>query len=236
MSRTSVKMKITNKNLFCVMFAISMLGFASAAASAEASANVALTSDYMFRGVSQTDEKGAIQGGFDFAADSGMYVGIWASNVNYGTDTSTEMDYIVGYSFETENEVGYDISLIYYDYEGDSEFDYQELAFSVSMGDMTLGLNYSKEYLGDNGPKFLYPYIDYSIPFENDLSLNLHLGLSDMSDPGLFEAGEDSYMDYSIGVAWTYEGVDFSAVYTDTTIDYLKAAEDRVVFTISKSL
>ncbi len=59
--------------------------------------NVAVATDYVFRGVSQTQERPAIQGGFDAAFDSGIYAGIWASNVNFGTDTSTEMDYYGGY-------------------------------------------------------------------------------------------------------------------------------------------
>jgi hypothetical protein len=54
----------------------------SSAAMAEISANVTLASDYVFRGVSQTDNQMAIQGGFDWGHDSGFYVGTWASNVD----------------------------------------------------------------------------------------------------------------------------------------------------------
>ena len=54
------------------------------AANAEITANVALTTDYVWRGVSQnTDESPALQGGFDFADESGFYAGVWASNVNF---------------------------------------------------------------------------------------------------------------------------------------------------------
>ena len=41
------------------------------------SANVSVVSDYAYRGISQTDEKPALQGGFDFKHGSGLYVGVW---------------------------------------------------------------------------------------------------------------------------------------------------------------
>ena len=48
------------------------------------SANLSILNDYVFRGQSQTAEHSAIQGGFDYAADSGFYAGIWGSNVDFG--------------------------------------------------------------------------------------------------------------------------------------------------------
>ena len=67
------------------------LAMGSAGASAATfSGNVAVATDYVFRGVSQTQERPAIQGGFDAAFDSGFFAGIWASHVDFGTDASTE--------------------------------------------------------------------------------------------------------------------------------------------------
>ena len=51
------------------------------------SANVGVVSNYYFRGVTQTDDKAAVQGGFDWAHDIGFYVGTWASNVDFDGDT-----------------------------------------------------------------------------------------------------------------------------------------------------
>ena len=66
----------------------------------------------MFRGISQTDNQIAIQGGFDYEHESGLYVGTWASNVDSsffqnGTDPQTELDGYVGYSGEL-GVIGYD--------------------------------------------------------------------------------------------------------------------------------
>ena len=63
------------KKLFLLVGLLSLPTFASV------SANVTLTSDYVWRGLGQTAGNPAIQGGFDYASDGGFYAGIWASNV-----------------------------------------------------------------------------------------------------------------------------------------------------------
>ncbi|HEX9835331.1 MAG TPA: TorF family putative porin, partial [Alphaproteobacteria bacterium] len=57
------------------------------------SANVALTSEYFFRGISQTDDSPAIQGGFDWNHEgTGLYLGVWGSNIDFNTGNSIEID------------------------------------------------------------------------------------------------------------------------------------------------
>jgi len=102
------------------------------------SANVTMTTDYLFRGISRTGERPAIQGGFDYTHTSGFYLGTWASNVNYGSDTSTEIDYCVGFAGELAAGVGYDFSFIYFNYPGD---DYSQ-GVSSSWGGLGCSLNY----------------------------------------------------------------------------------------------
>ena len=94
------------------------------------SGNITLTSDYVFRGVSQTQGGPAIQGGFDYAHASGFYVGTWASNVDWvstvaGTpavafkdNNSMEIDLYGGYRGSV-GDVGYDVGVITYYYPGD---------------------------------------------------------------------------------------------------------------------
>lgn len=65
-----------------IALAVGLASMSSAASAVETSANVTLTSDYPFRGVSQTTRDPAIQGGFDVGFSNGLYVGTWASNVN----------------------------------------------------------------------------------------------------------------------------------------------------------
>ena len=86
----------------------------TAVAEGEWSGNVAITSDYVWRGISQTDEDPAIQGGFDYA--NGMfYAGTWASNVDFGddSDTNIEVDFYGGLAGALESGVTWDVGVIY---------------------------------------------------------------------------------------------------------------------------
>jgi uncharacterized protein (TIGR02001 family) len=83
--------------------------------------NVGVVSDYLFRGVSQTHGKPAIQGGVDYSHASGLYAGVWASNVTWVKDFlgkgSTEIDLYGGYK-GSAGDLGYDLGVIAYQYPG----------------------------------------------------------------------------------------------------------------------
>ena len=73
----------------------------SGVAAAELSANAAIASNYIWRGVSQTSDQAAGQGGIDWGHDSGLYVGTWVSNVNFAnSDDGYEMDVYAGFAGE----------------------------------------------------------------------------------------------------------------------------------------
>ena len=137
-----------SKKLLPAALATSLFAGATAAqAEMEVSANVALTTDYKFRGISQSDESPALQGGFDLGFDNGMYVGTWASSVDFDTngdgfDGSLELDYYVGWGGDISDSVGVDVGILYYSYPGDNgpDGDYLEFYGSVSIADGTLGV------------------------------------------------------------------------------------------------
>src|SRR5688572_5619127 len=82
--------------------------------------NISLVSDYRFRGITQTFEKPALQGGFDYAHSSGIYLGNWNSNVNEGAgfpSANLEMDFYGGWK-KAFGDFGLDIGAIYYMYPG----------------------------------------------------------------------------------------------------------------------
>ena len=118
------------------------LGLCSEAKAQDVSANVAVTSDYVFRGVSQTQENPALSAGVDLTG-SGFYAGGWASNVDFGDDTDAEVDLYAGYRPEV---AGYalDFGVIGYLYAGQpdgADYDYVEFkaAASRAVGPATLG-------------------------------------------------------------------------------------------------
>ena len=77
--------------------------------------NIGGTTDYRFRGISQSSFKPAVQGGIDFSHKSGAYAGVWASNVNWikdyigATDGSLEVDFFGGYKGELAKDLGFDL-------------------------------------------------------------------------------------------------------------------------------
>lgn len=107
-----------------IRMGVAVLALASiGAARAETSGNVSLTSDYIFRGVSQTNQNPALQGGVEFAAFSGFYIGAWGSNVSWLSDgsnpeaplsSSLELDVYGGYRGSVSRAVTFDVGGLYY--------------------------------------------------------------------------------------------------------------------------
>lgn len=227
-----------------VAAAVLTAGSVNVANAGEIEANVALSTDYIFRGISQTDNDPAISGGFDYSLDNGFYAGIWASNVEFadsnGDGVTTEIDLYGGWAGEISEGVELDLGYVYFVYPGASgEFNYSEFVAGISFGDLGFGLVYSPDYFGSDEDAFIFN-VDYSVGLGENLSLDLHSGYSTVSgDDDFFAAGVDSYVDYSIGLSTSAAGVDLSLSYVDTDISSSVAegigAEDRVVFSVGKS-
>ena len=119
-----------------------MFALASTANAGEWSANASVTSNYIWRGLTQTENESAVQGGIDYAADSGFYVGTWASNVNYGAGDvySYEHDVYAGYAFST-GDISWDVGYLYYNYDSEAEFDFGEVYVGMGLGDFSIQYN-----------------------------------------------------------------------------------------------
>lgn len=87
---------------------------------ADITGNLTLVSDYAFRGISQTWERPAIQGGFDYTHASGFYLGTWASNVSGNTypNANMEWDFYGGYNGKINDDLSYNVGLLQYYYPG----------------------------------------------------------------------------------------------------------------------
>ena len=213
------------KNIAAVLTAGALtLASSSAVNAAEggfsASANLGVVTDYKFRGVSQTDGGAAVQGGIDLDFGNGLYLGTWASQVDFAwgeDETDYEQDFYGGYAGEFSNGIGYDVGYIYYAYHGsDWDEDYQEIYGSISISDLTLGMAYSDDYWAGTG-EFYYTYADYSFALPADMSLGLHVGANLFDEEAfLFEA--DSYLDYSVTLGKEFGGLSLSASLVGTNI------------------
>jgi uncharacterized protein (TIGR02001 family) len=230
---------------------------ASIATAEDIGANVGLASDYMFRGVSQTDNQMALQGGFDWAHASGFYVGTWASNVDsnfFGgaQDPQLEVDLYAGYAGEV-GAFSYDLGVLGYFYPGADNAaadDFQTVEFYIGGGyALTEALSLSAKLFYANELNFvgvsedgMYFTVGADYALTDKLSLSASVGRSsgDAFETLGGSGGPDSYMDYSIGVSTSFAGADFSLTYVDSDDD----AEDlfgdnitdgRAVLTMSKS-
>lgn len=227
-------MKLSKFVAGAITSAVLATGGMSVASANDIEANVAMSTDYVFRGFSQTNEEPAISGGLDYGFESGFYVGTWASNVNFASETSTEIDLYAGYSFEVGDGIGLDFTYIYFVYPGDDDdFNYSEFVGAVSFGDLGLSLVYSPDYFGSDASALVLN-ADYSIGLGENLSLDLHAGYSDVDEEDFF-GDTDSYLDYSVGLSTSAKGLDLSLTFFGTDIDDVDAADSRLVFSVGKS-
>ncbi|WP_394130240.1 TorF family putative porin [Shewanella maritima] len=175
---------------------------ASASASAEVTGNIGATSDYLWRGVSQTGGA-AVQGGIDYSHESGFYVGSWASNVDFGDGTSYELDIYAGFGGNITEDLSYDINYLYYAY--------PDSPGSVDFGEVTVGLAWkwfdaSYSYTVNGGDDIaespldskdmMYAQVNFSYPLTEKLSLGLHYGYSE-GDVIQSWYGTEDYSEYN---------------------------------------
>lgn len=213
----------------------------------ELSGNVALVSEYRFRGVDLSGGDIAVQGGIDLAHSSGFYVGTWGSSldedtVGYG---HTELDIYGGFSGDLGEGVSFDIGAIAYLYPnaGPGDFDYFEFYGSVGFGigpaESTIGIAYApdQDSLGSTDNLYIYYDLSLGIP-ETPLTVTAHIGYTD----GFLTFTDDGdAFDWSIGVeAAVYGPVSVGVAYVDVqdnipSGDY-DFGDSAIVFTLSASI
>ncbi len=212
------------------------------------SGSVALVSDYRFRGVSQSDEEAAIQGGITLTHESGFYVAAWGSNLagwgQFG-GANMELDLIGGYKRSIGSGAAIDVGLTWYMYPGGSDLtDFAEpyVKLSGTLGPVTAlaGVAYAPKQraLGNfsNTPQSrgqsednLYLWGDASVGIpKTPATFKAHVGYSD-GNPGLGPNGTSvaptgSYVDYLVGVDVTFKPVTLGIAYTGTDITRAKSA------------
>jgi uncharacterized protein (TIGR02001 family) len=184
-------------------------------------ANVAVTTDYRFRGVSQSFRRPALQGGVDYGHDSGLYIGTWASTVDddFLTDTrGVELDVYGGYKFPLGKDWLLDVGVLQYLYPGESLWNTTEvylgatwkflyLKYSHSVSDDTFG------FTDTRGSGYLDLTATY--PLQEGLNLIAHVGHQ------RFRNNSDaSYTDYRVGATYDWAGLTWGASVFGTDEDF----------------
>jgi len=214
---------------------------------ASISANVAIVNEYRWRGLDQSATQAAIQGGFDLAHSSGLYIGTWLSNVDFGqTKTSTEFDYYGGFGFELSNGLAVDLNVTQFAYPGSAASnnnDFVEYGVGLSkdfgVAALSAGFNYSDEFFGQSGDaQYLQGGLDVPLPVAG-AGLSAHIGHQWIDKNSTY--GVDDYMDWSVGLTVPVMGVDLGLTYVDTDLETstivtsLVGRDEAVVVGVSKS-
>ena len=191
-------------SLLTLTAASAMAQSAAPAPALTSSGNLAFTSDYVFRGITQNGGKTAVQGGFDVAHTSGLSAGVWASNVSYGTAT-LEVDAYAAYGFSLTKDITASVGYIGYIYEGNSALNTSELNVSASAYGLTAKISFATtDYFGNSlvgsGTKYYELNYAYDVAAVKGLSLALHYGITD----GKNAASTDK--DYSIALSYPVAG------------------------------
>lgn len=213
-----------NKTMLCAALIASSTAAVASQSPHSLTGNVGLYSQYIFRGLTQTDRKPALQGGFDYSHADGFYAGIWGSNVSWISDTaqtaaingvssSIELDLYAGYKW-TRDDWTVDLGFLRYEYPGKypsgfvkpntnelyvaGVWKWVSLKYSHSLGD-TFGV--------DNAKNTYYLDLTAAIPLPSEFTLTLHVGRQKFKGAN-FGVSNDvfSYTDYKAEVAKSLTG------------------------------
>jgi uncharacterized protein (TIGR02001 family) len=204
--------------------------------------NVNLVSDYRFRGLEQTWGKPALQGGFDYTHASGVYAGVWGSNVsgNSYAGGNLELDAYAGYNGKFGGDFGWTAGGYGYYYPGANNdkqatpgansqaYDTFELNAGVNWKWISYKLSYAAtDYFGantgtgyaDDTKGTLYHDLSVNYPVLSNLTLNLHIGRTDYAAEYASGVNPD-YTDYKLGASKTFQGG------WNVTASYVQATND----------
>ena len=191
------------------------------------SGSATVVSDYRFRGISQTDLKAALQGGFTISHESGFYVSTWGSSIDdyIANGSDQEIDLIAGYSKTFKNGVKFDGGVLYYYYPGgghaNTDFAEPYLDVSGTLGPVTakVTVNYAWKqsaltldgiHKEDNF--YLAGDLSAGIP-KTPLSVTAHLGHTFGQS---YLSIDDGYTDWGLGASYTWNHLTFGINYVDT--------------------
>lgn len=180
-----------------------------------------LYSDYRSRGISQTLGDPALQGSATLMHSSGLYVGVWSSNVDfgYGAPTRQELDYYAGYYWQATDDISLDVGYFDYNYPKQGSLNYREFYAKLVAHGFSIGGYYADDLGGKDA--MLYSYVGYDSTLPYDIGLALRYGNADYKDPVWISAngrGRDSYDEWEVKLSKELVGLNWSLSYIDTDL------------------
>lgn len=198
--------------------------------------NLSLMSNYIWRGVSQTNNGPAVEGDLGFE-HKGFYVGMTGENVDYGPEDPAylELAPYVGFEHEFESHIKFDLSCLYYVYPH-TTYDYSELSGSVGYRIFSLGLQYAMDYFNEKLSD-LYPYVAVKFELPKGFEVGGHVGYSSKARNEVDEEG--SFWDYEMYASHElFSGLNAKFIYTNTVERHVedKLGGNKFVLVVYKEL
>jgi uncharacterized protein (TIGR02001 family) len=198
---------------------------APAAAAAPApvlTSNVALVTNYLYRGISQTGGNPAIQGGFDYTPASGFYIGTWGSSISWISDSTVgsttaastgasglELDTYLGFRNSFATDYSYDVGYLRYNYPGNygtgtTKADTDEIYGLIGYKWITAKYSYALGNTFGNANTAGTNYFDLTATYavgDSGYTLGAHYGIQTFQGSGATVNGNSlTYSDYKVSV------------------------------------
>jgi uncharacterized protein (TIGR02001 family) len=216
-------MKLSPSLLVLAMSAAVMPVMAEEPAPDPLSFNIGAVTEYRYRGIGQTRLKPALQGGIDYAAANGFYVGAWGSTIKWikdaGGDAGVEVDLYAGYKAEVAKDLTLDVGVLRYGYPSNKlnpSADTVELYGALSFGPVTAKYSHSTTNLFGVADSKGSGYFDVSASFDlgGGLMLSPHVGHQTVRHNAVA-----SYTDYSLTLSKDLDGIVVSGAVIGTDAD-----------------
>lgn len=218
---------IAMKTMLQTVVAAGLLVTGGAAYAGDLTSTVTLTSDYDFRGITQTAEDPALQASLDYSFGNGFSLGAWGSNVDFGsgTDSNVEVDLYGAYSKSYDSGFNWTAGFTEYTYHpGGDNIDTLELFVGAGYKNFSAKYWYSDDF-SNSGLSAYYLEANYTQPLPKDFALALHAA---KSGGDYWKAAGAQYEDYAISLSKPVGKFTASLKYA-----FSETYSDRIIFSVA---
>lgn len=201
-------------------------------------ANIKMTSDYLNKGITQTEHRPAVQGGFDWVHPSGAYLGLWGSSIYSSESTaSMEVNWLSGYSYKFSENFLISLGLAYFVFPGDTVRNSWEIPFKIEWKQFKFEVDYDLSW--NDQPELWYLNVGWERQIFFDFKIGAFIGYSKYLENTGIE-GSTNYSDYRLSLSREFQGVDWSisdvfVMQDSSKEEYEMEQGHRLIFSIAKT-
>lgn len=196
--------------------------FSSSLAVANINSSVSIGSNYLFNGITLTEDKMAFQPSLDWSSEDGFYIGTWASNVSFTPNTDFEVDGYIGFYTDVSTEWALDLGVAQYTYYGSNEsheFNYPEAYIKVSYADTKISYWYAENYFGAGGGHYTI-MLTHDFQLTDSIILSISADRSTSTDTTKFLRDNDgTYNHWKVALLSNWNGFKWTVAIDDTDLE-----------------